>query len=123
MIYGMSNSLLYSPEFKNNLKPLAKKYFSLKKSIKFLEEKLIENPYLGESYGEKIYKVRLSDESKGKGKSGGFRIMYYLLNETEQGTEILMLTIFDKSEVSTIKKKAAVGLKNYILEKMGRKNK
>lgn len=116
----MNNSVFYSPEFKNNLKPLAKKYFSLKRNIKFLEEKLIENPYLGESYGEKIYKVRLSDESKGKGKSGGFRVMYYLLNETDQGIEILMLTIFDKSEVSTIKKNTAVDLKNYILKKMGR---
>jgi len=123
MICGMNNSVSYSFEFKNNLKPLAKKYFTLKESIKILEEKLIEDPYLGEFYGEKIYKVRLSDESKGKGKSGGFRIMYYLLNETKQGIEILMLTIFDKSEISTIKRKAAVSLKNYILEKMGRKNK
>lgn len=119
----MNNSVSYSPEFKNNLKPLAKKYFTLKQSIKSLEEDLIINPYLGESYGEKIYKVRLRDESKGKGKRGGFRLMYYLLSETGQGIEILMLTIFDKSEVSTIKKKTAVSLKNYILEKIGRKNK
>lgn len=119
----MNNSVIYSPEFKTNLKPLAKKYFTLKQSIKYLEENLIVNPYLGEAYGDKIYKVRLSDESKGKGKSGGFRIMYYFLSETKQGVEILMLTIFDKSDVSTIKKKSAISLKNYILEKMGRTNK
>lgn len=123
MTFGMNNSVIYSPEFKTNLKPLAKKYFTLKQSIKYLEENLIVNPYLGEAYGDKIYKVRLSDESKGKGKSGGFRIMYYFLSETKQGVEILMLTIFDKSDVSTIKKKSAISLKNYILEKMGRTNK
>lgn len=120
MICGMINYVIYSPEFKNSLKPLAKKYFTLKQSIKSLEENLLKNPYLGEAYGDKIYKVRLSDESKGKGKSGGFRVMYYLLTESTQGIEILMLTIFDKSEVNTIKKKSAVSLKNYILEKMGR---
>ncbi|RYE19540.1 MAG: addiction module toxin RelE, partial [Sphingobacteriaceae bacterium] len=54
----MINSVFYSPEFKINLKPLAKKYFTLKQSIKSLEEDLIKNPYLGESYGEKIYKIR-----------------------------------------------------------------
>lgn len=123
MTFGMNNSVIYSPEFKTNLKPLAKKYFTLKQNIKHLEENLIVNPYLGEAYGDKIYKVRLSDESKGKGKSGGFRIMYYFLSETKQGVEILTLTIFDKSDVSTIKKKSAISLKNYILEKMGRTNK
>jgi len=30
-----------------------------------------------------------------------------------------LLTIFDKSEISTMKKKAAVKLKDYVLEKMG----
>jgi hypothetical protein len=45
--------------------------------------------------------------------------MYYLLTETKDGIEILLLTIFDKGEASTIKKQAAVKLKNDVLEKMG----
>jgi mRNA-degrading endonuclease RelE of RelBE toxin-antitoxin system len=65
------------------------------------------------------YKIRMADESKGKGKSGGFRVMYYLLDERSAGIEVLMLTIFDKSETSTMKKKATVRLKDYVLEKMG----
>jgi mRNA-degrading endonuclease RelE of RelBE toxin-antitoxin system len=69
-----------------------------------------------------IYKVRWSAPSKGKGKSGGFRVMYYLLNETEDETEILLLTIFDKSEVETIKKQTAVKLKDDVLSSMGLKN-
>ncbi|WP_192902011.1 addiction module toxin RelE [Mucilaginibacter psychrotolerans] len=103
------------------MKPLAKKYKTLKESVLSLESALIENPHLGEPYGEGIYKVRWSDPSKGKGKSGGFRVMYYLLRQTEGGTEILLLTIFDKSEVETIKKKAAVKLKDDVLSSMGLK--
>ncbi len=119
MNFGMNNSVIYSPEFKKNLKPLAKKYSTLKDSVKSLETAVIKDPHLGEAYGDKIYKVRCGDESKGKGKSGGFRIVYYLLKESSAGTEILFLTIFDKSEADTIKKSAAVKLKNYVLESMG----
>ncbi len=84
----MSNFVQYSTEFKRNLKPLYKKYPTIKNSLRILQEELAKNPYLGDSYGDKIYKVRLADESKGKGKSGGFRVMYYLLNDTSQGTNI-----------------------------------
>ena len=115
----MNNTVVYSPEFKKKLKPLSKKYLTLKESIKSLEDTLINNPSLGDAYGDKIYKFRWGDKSKGKGKSGGFRIMYYHLQETKEGIEILMLTIFDKSEASTIDKSSAVRLKDYILEKMG----
>lgn len=102
MIFGMSNAVNPTPEFKRDLKPLSKKYKTLKETILKLEQDLIENPYMGESYGQGIYKVRISDESKGKGKSGGFRVIYYHLNRTKEGIEMLLLNIFDKSETSTI---------------------
>jgi hypothetical protein len=71
---------------------------------------------LGESYGQGIYKVRVSDESKGKGKSGGLRIVYYHLNKTTDGIEMLLLNIFDKSERSTIKKEEAIKRLKQILQ-------
>lgn len=63
---------------------------------------------MGNPYGEGIYKVRLADKSKGKGKSGGFRIMYYHLIKTQDGIAILMMSIYDKSEKSTVKKSEAI---------------
>ena len=51
-----------------------------------------------------MYKIRLAVKSKGKGKSGGFRVITYLLTETEEGTETYLITIYDKSEESRIKK-------------------
>ena len=104
----MNNTVRPTPEFKRDLKPLLKKYRTLKETITNLENDLIEDPYLGESYGHGIYKIRIADGSKGKGKSGGFRVLYYHLSRTNEGIEMLLLNIFDKSEISTIKKIDAV---------------
>ena len=38
---------------------------------------------MGDSYGANIYKIRLGDESKGRGKSGGFRVITYLVHESK----------------------------------------
>jgi mRNA-degrading endonuclease RelE of RelBE toxin-antitoxin system len=111
----MINFVTASHAFKRDAKPLAKKYKTLRSSIDTLAEALIKNPYLGESYGNDIYKIRLADESKGTGKSGGFRIMYYLLKKTDAGIEIILMSIFNKSERSTIKKEQAIKLLKEIL--------
>ena len=75
----MNNTVEVSPEFIRDIKPLAKKYHSLRKSVDNLQKALIDNPFLGDAYGNGVFKVRLADESKGTGKSGGFRVMYYHL--------------------------------------------
>lgn len=112
----MNNTVSASLQFKREVKPLAKKYHSLKSSVESLVDALIKNPYLGTAYGNDIYKVRLADESKGKGKSGGFRIMYYHLNVSENGIDILLMNIYDKSEKSTIKKSEALKALKSILD-------
>ncbi|HXH98827.1 MAG TPA: type II toxin-antitoxin system RelE/ParE family toxin [Sphingobacteriaceae bacterium] len=57
------------------------------------------NPEQGTSLGNNSYKIRLSISSKGKGKSGGARIITHLYI---QNTTVILLTIFDKSEQSNI---------------------
>ncbi|QQL51459.1 type II toxin-antitoxin system RelE/ParE family toxin [Mucilaginibacter ginkgonis] len=111
----MSNQVFVSPSFIKNVKPLAKKYPGLRPSIDDLILQLTGNPYLGESYGKGIYKIRLTGESIGRGKSGGFRVMYYHLTKSSDGIEVLLMTIFSKSEKSTIKKVDAVKRLNEIL--------
>ena len=69
-----------------------------------LENDLIANPKMGDSYGSNIYKIRLADESKGKGKSGGFRVITYLIEENAASIDIYLITIFDKSKESSIDK-------------------
>jgi mRNA-degrading endonuclease RelE of RelBE toxin-antitoxin system len=112
------NSIKASHLFKRKVKPLAKKYHTLKQSIDILGNDLIKNPYLGESYGKNIYKIRLADESKGKGKSGGFRVLYYLAIQQEDSILITLLTIFDKGELDTIKKKDAEAILMQVLNEL-----
>ena len=56
--------------------------------------------------GSGIFKIRLANKSKGAGKSGGFRVITYLVKATSSGTDIYLITIYDKSEESTIDKSA-----------------
>lgn len=120
----MTNTIFVSVAFKREAKRLIKKHSTLQASINNLLTHLAENPHLGNPYGEGIYKIRLADKSKGnKGKSGGFRVMYYHLNKTEKGIEILMMSIYDKSEKATIKKEDAVKkLKEIMSEHINQKH-
>lgn len=104
----MANKVLLTPYFEQNLKRLLKKYPSLANTLAEAEKELLENPRLGKSYGKNIYKLRVAGE--GRGKSGGYRIITYVLDVTEKSTEIHLITIFTKSEESTINKTDAVAL-------------
>lgn len=114
----MTNTVVASQTFVKDAKALLKKFHTLRTSVDNLILALIDNPYLGDAYGDKIYKVRLSDKSKGGGKSGGFRVMYYHLNKTDTGIEVLLMTIFDKSDTSTISKAQALKKLRKILDEL-----
>jgi len=101
----MANEVIYSNVFIKKAKVYKKKYLSLVEDLYELEEKLLENPQQGTDLGAGLYKIRLAVKSKGKGKSGGFRIITYLISTTPDGTIINMLTLYDKSEESSIDKK------------------
>lgn len=70
-----------SKSFKRLAKPLMKKYTSLNKDLLQLGKDLMGNPKLGKPLGHNLYKIRLAVESKGKGKSGGLRVISYLDTE------------------------------------------
>jgi mRNA-degrading endonuclease RelE of RelBE toxin-antitoxin system len=90
-----------SPKFRKEFKALAKKYPSLIADFRQLEAELLENPQMGEPLGLGCYKIRLAIDSKNDGKSGGARVITCVRIVEEQ---IDLLTIYDKSEQSTIKK-------------------
>jgi hypothetical protein len=100
----MANNVIPTPFFEGKYKRYAKKFASLGSEIEQLESVLIENPQLGISLGSNIYKVRLANKSKGKGKSGGFRVITYLIDKNDNSTDVYLITIFDKSEESSILK-------------------
>jgi len=100
----VANFVTPTPLFLKKAKRLIKSFPTLEGNLERLEQALILNPKMGDSYGANIYKIRLGDESKGKGKSGGFRVITYLVQENKISTEIILITIFNKSEEATIKK-------------------
>lgn len=85
--------------FKRDLKHLAKKHVSIINDVENLFTELAENPMLGTPLGKDCYKIRLAISSKGKGKSGGSRVITYVHISNE---EVLLLTIYDKSEKADI---------------------
>lgn len=86
-------------KFDKELKRLAKKYPSLVHELQELAENLVDNPIQGVYLGLDCYKIRLKIASKGKGKSGGARVITCV--KVEQDT-ITLLTIYDKSEQEDI---------------------
>lgn len=95
----MSYSVIATPRFKKEAKKLLKRYGSLKSELFELEKNLSENPTLGTDLGNNTFKIRIPIKSKGKGKSGGGRVITYIINEL---SEVILLTIFDKSDFETI---------------------
>ena len=95
----MSYSVIPIEKFKKEAKRLVKKYPSLKKELAELNQLLISNPTVGTSLGNNAYKIRISIKSKGTGKSGGARVITYVVTENK---EIYLLTIYDKGELDTI---------------------
>ncbi len=104
----MSFSVIPSDKFKKEVKRLSKKYPSLKEELAELNDILINKPETGTSLGNDIYKIRLAIKSKGKGKSGGGRVISYVVKDNK---EVYLLTIYDKSEFESVDDKT---LKNII---------
>ncbi|MGN6342886.1 MAG: hypothetical protein ACTHMD_17330 [Flavisolibacter sp.] len=95
----MSFSIVPTERFKKEAKRLSKKFPSLKAELTQLNKTLTHQSDIGTPLGNNSYKIRLGIRSKGKGKSGGGRVITYLVTETK---EIYLLTIYDKSELDSI---------------------
>ena len=106
-------TLDFTPTFRRELKRLVKKYPSLLKDIKNLGEQVLENPTLGTALGRNTYKIRLSITGKSGGKSGGGRVITCLKIEDDT---IFFMSIFDKSEKSSLSDKELTELLKEIEE-------
>ena len=107
----MKYSVFSIAPFDRQLKRLAKKYPSLKAEFATLLETLEKQPQQGVKLIQNCYKIRLSISSKGKGKSGGARIITNLI-VSEQS--VYLLAIYDKSEKDSLTDKELNELLKYI---------
>ncbi|MGF7079783.1 addiction module toxin RelE [Mucilaginibacter sp. UYCu711] len=105
----MKVAVKVTANFKKEAKPLLKKYKSLAKDLADLEKQLLSDPKLGVSLGSNAFKIRLKISSKGKGKSGGARVITYLetdliakLETDGEETTVNLISIYDKSDTEII---------------------
>lgn len=95
----MKFRVIIEKSFTKPAKRLARKYPSFPSDLLSLVEELESNPHLGTSLGGNLRKVRLAIRSKGKGKSGGARVITYIYLE---GSRVHLLAAYDKSDRDSI---------------------
>lgn len=86
-----------SPTFNKNLRTLAKKYRSIRNDIQPVIEQLEQGDLPGDQIpeiGYAVFKLRIRNSDAQKGKSGGYRLIYYV----KTAMAIILLTIYTKSE-------------------------
>ena len=91
----------FTPEFKRNLRSLAKKYRHIRSDIQPVIEQLQNGSFLGDQVPRTsytIFKVRVKNSDIHKGKSAGYRFIYYLPSQTK----VILVTIYSKSDQSDI---------------------
>ena len=95
----MSYSIFSISPFDKQLKQLSKKYPSLKLEFPTLVKSLVQQPQQGINLGNNCYKIRIAIGSKGRGKSGGARL---ITNIVISKNIVYLLSIYDKSDKENI---------------------
>jgi aspartyl-tRNA(Asn)/glutamyl-tRNA(Gln) amidotransferase subunit A len=75
-----------------------------------LNQELELNPNLGTKISENTFKIRLGVKSKGRGKSGGMRVITYQLLENNDNLDVWLISIYDKSKITTRSQKYIDGV-------------
>jgi mRNA-degrading endonuclease RelE of RelBE toxin-antitoxin system len=90
-----------SSRFATEIRQLAKRYRRIRLDI----QPIIDQLEAGDLPGDQIpgmdytlFKVRIRNSDAQRGKSGGYRVIYYL----KTATQILLVTIYSKSDKSDI---------------------
>lgn len=113
----MNYEIRIYPQFEREIKRLSKRYRTIKQDYADLLESLRENPVQGVDLGKGLRKVRMAISSKGKGKSGGARVITLIMALSVEDTEIGLHYIYDKSERASISDKELLDIlkKNGVL--------
>lgn len=98
----MRYKIVYSDSLKKNIKDYEKKYRNVKADLKGTIRELLENPYVGDEIpeGYEVRKLRVRNREARKGKSGGYRLIYYIQDEAE--AVIYLLLLYAKSDRSNV---------------------
>ena len=93
--------VFFTPEFKRNIRALAKKYHHIQSDVQPFIDQIQRGELIGDKVqgtGYTIFKVRIRNSNVSRGKSGGYRVIYYL----KTATVVILVTIYSKTEQSDI---------------------
>ncbi|HWG45547.1 MAG TPA: type II toxin-antitoxin system RelE/ParE family toxin [Gemmataceae bacterium] len=91
----------FTPEFKRNLRQLAKKYRRIKSDLQPILDQLASGTKPGDQVPRvryEVFKVRAKNSDALKGKSSGYRLIYYVKTESE----VVLVTVYSKTEQADI---------------------
>ena len=97
--------IVYTPEFKRNLRALAKKYRHIRSDVQPVIDKLNAGVVVGVQVPRThytIFKVRVRNSDIQKGKRSGYRMIYHL----KTSTNIILVTIYSKLDQADISAEA-----------------
>lgn len=100
--FSMNFDIIPTSGFSKSLKALAKKYRSIKQDIDDFFNSLQKNPFQGDELTPGIRKIRMAITSKGRGKSGGARVITYTVVISEYRGRVYLIDIYDKADFSTV---------------------
>ena len=98
----MSFEVKTTSDFDKSAKSLAKRYRSFKSDLRDLIVSLESNPDQGTELSPGIRKIRMAISSKGRGKSGGARVITFTIIVSENSGRVYLLDIYDKADYSTV---------------------
>lgn len=95
----MAIRVVYTSDFRRDLKQIAKKHKQILEDIAGLIDQLEGNPTMGTDLGQHVYKIRLAISGTNKGKSGGARVITYVYLTSDT---VYLSEIYLKSETDTV---------------------
>ena len=98
----MNWTIDFTTEFSRGAKVLKKRYKSFMNDLEDFKDSIMKNPFQGAELVPGIRKVRMTIKSKGKGKSGGARMITLTYYVSEAEGKVHFLIIYDKSDADTI---------------------
>ena len=99
----MNYKVSFTTQFTAAAKRLSKRHRSFLDDFTTFKESLQANPYQGVEIAPNIRKIRMAVTSKGRGSSGGIRVITATTVISESEGRIGFLYIYDKSDASNVK--------------------
>jgi len=91
----------YTPEFKRNLRALAKKYRHIRSDVQPVIDQLRSGEVIGDQIPRTryaVFKVRVRNSDIQKGKRSGYRLIYHL----KTPTNVVLVTIYSKLDQADV---------------------